>query len=73
MLAPMNDPANASDVNVFWSAKTRPCSASGTAARAAAVVDEREAVAEAAEREHGEHEPQVRGERAEQQIDGHAA
>ena len=37
-----------------------------------AVVDEREAVAEAAEHEHGEQQPEVGRDRAQQQVDGHA-
>ena len=43
--------AKANEVQVFWSAKRRPCSDSGVlCGEQQAVVDEREAVAEAAER-----------------------
>ena len=73
-LAPMNDAANASDVSAFWSAiDTAVQRVRHRGAEQQPVVHEREPVAEAAEDEHRQQQPQVGHERAQQQVAGHAA
>ena len=73
-LAAMNEAAKASEVSAFCSAKTRPCSdVRHGVAEQQPVVHEREAVAEAAEDEDRQQNPQLRPHGAQRQVDRHAA